>query len=104
MPLPAIPHQTAERQTLAGILDWRLGLIEALSDQRRFVQQAIRRNLMVLPRFVGMTDADVDDHYDAQRRELDRLTVLNLVASAEATMNVDYFRRVRGKLKDPLAL
>jgi hypothetical protein len=29
--------------------------------------------------------------------------VLNLVASAEASIKVDFFRRVREKLKDPLA-
>ena len=28
-----------------------------------------------------MTEGDVDLHFDAQRRELDRLTVLNLVAT-----------------------
>ena len=50
-----------------------------------------------------MTESEVDAYFDGQRRELDRLTVLNLVASAEATIKIDYFRRVRGKLKDPLA-
>lgn len=50
-----------------------------------------------------MTEGDVDTYFDTQRRELDRLTVLNLVASAEATITIDYFRRVGGKLKDPLA-
>ena len=29
--------------------------------------------------------------------------MLNLVASVEAVIRVDYFRRVNGKLKDPLA-
>ena len=51
-----------------------------------------------------MTEGDVDAHYDAQRRELDRLTILNLVASAEGTVKVDYFRRVDEKLKDALSL
>ena len=50
-----------------------------------------------------MTEPDVDIHYDAQRRELDCLTVLNLVASAEATIKLDYVRRVREKLKNPLS-
>jgi hypothetical protein len=52
---------------------------------------------------MGMTESEVEAYYDSQRRELDRLTVLNLVASAEATIRLDYFRRVDGWLKDSLA-
>ncbi|MFZ1934433.1 MAG: hypothetical protein WCB27_23635 [Thermoguttaceae bacterium] len=85
------------------VLDWHRGVVDALLDQRRSVQDAIRASATFAARFVGMTEADVDVYYDAQRRELDRLTMLNLVASAEATIKVDYFRRVEGKLKDPLA-
>ncbi len=65
---------------------------------------AIRQNVAVASRFVGMTEGEVDALYDANRRELDRLTVLNLVASAEGTLKDDYFRRVKKKLKDPLSL
>jgi hypothetical protein len=48
----------------------------------------------------GKVDAD----YDLQRQELDRLTMLNLVASAEAAIKLDYSRRVGGKLKDKVAI
>ena len=71
-----------------------------LVEQHGSVQHAIRHGSSVAPRFVGMTEAEVDAHYDADRRELDRLTVLNLVASAEGTLKVDYFRRVMEKRKD----
>jgi hypothetical protein len=103
MPLPPIAYETAEPQTLDEIRDWHRGVVDALVDQRVSVQRAIRTGSPVAPRFVGMTEADVDAHFDAQRRELDRLTVLNLVASAEATVKVDYFRGVGGKLNDALA-
>ena len=51
-----------------------------------------------------MTESDIDAWYDARRRELDRLTVLNLVASAEAAVKVDFFRRVGQKQKNKRAL
>jgi hypothetical protein len=35
-----------------------------------------------------MTESEVDAHYDSHRRELDRLTVLNLVASAESLVHL----------------
>jgi hypothetical protein len=103
MPLPSIDHETAEPQTLDEILYWHGGIVEALIDYRASVQRAIRSGSAVSARYVGMTDGDVDVHYDAQRSELDRLTILNLVASAEATIKNDFIRRVGGKLKDPLA-
>jgi hypothetical protein len=103
MPVP-LNDPTAEPQTLDEVREWHRGVVDALIDQRASVHQAIRGGLPVAARFVGMTEGDVDAYYDAQRRELDRLTVLNLVASAEGTIKVDYFRRVGGRLMDPLAL
>jgi hypothetical protein len=102
MVVPSI-NETAEVQTLDEIRDWHRDIVDALLGQRASVQHAIRAGLTVAPRFFGMTEADVDGWYDGRRRELDRLTVLNLAASVEATVKVDYFRRVGGKLKDPLA-
>ena len=103
MAVPPIDHATAERQTLDEIRDWHRGIVEALLAYRTLAHSAVRDGLPVTPRFLGMTESDVDAHYDAQRRELDRLTVLNLVASAEATITEDYFRRVNQNLKDSLA-
>jgi hypothetical protein len=102
MPVP-LTDPTAEPQTLDEVRDWHRGVVEALLERRAGVLRAIHRGLAVAPRFAGMTEADIDSHFDAQRRELERLTMLNLVASAEATIKIDYFRRVGGKLKDPLA-
>jgi hypothetical protein len=104
MPLPRTNHKSAEPQTLHEIREWHQGVVEALADQSVSVHQAVRAGSAVAPRFVGMTVGDVDAYYGAQRRELDRLTVLNLVASAEAKIKVDYFRRVGDKLKDPLSV
>jgi hypothetical protein len=101
MPLP-LPATTAELQTLDDIRDWYRGIVEAIGDQRASVQRAIGQGAVVASRFVGMTVEDVDAHCDDQQRELERLTVLNLVASAEASIMVDYFRRVRKKKREDL--
>jgi len=104
MPVPSINHETAELQTLDEIRDWHRGIVDALVERRASVYHAIRTVMPVAPRFVGMTEGDIDAYHDAQRRELDRLTMLNLVASAEATIKIDFFRRVDKKLKDSLAV
>ena len=103
VPVPPVNAENAEPQTLDEILDWHRGIVEALVDQRGAVQRSIQAYSTVAPRFVGMTEAEVDTYYDVQRRELERLTMLNLVASAEAAIRDDYSRRVGGKLKDLLA-
>lgn len=103
MAKPASPAGGPEPQTLDEILDWHTGMVDALIAQRASVQRAIREGLSVPHRFVGMMEDELDAYHDSQRRELDRLTVLNLVASVEATIRSDYSRRVRKKLKDPLS-
>ena len=95
---------TSEPQTLDEIRDWHRNIVDTLVERRASIQQALRHNLAVASRFVGLTEGEVDALYDADRRELDRLTVLNLVASAEGTLRRDYSRRVDKKLKDPLSL
>jgi hypothetical protein len=103
MPIPLVDADSGERQTLDGILAWHEGLVEALVEHRAAVVRALRVGAATPNRFVGMTEGDVEAYFDDQRRELDRLTVLNLVASVEASIRIDYFRRVRGRLRDALA-
>ena len=103
MPIPRIDRETAEPQTLDEIRDWHRGIVDALIDQGASVRHAIQSGSAVAPRFVGMKLDDVDAYHDLQRRELDRLTVLNLVACAEAAIKIDFFRRVKDKRKDLLA-
>jgi hypothetical protein len=103
VPVARVGADTGEPQTLAEIREWHLGIVEALLEQIAAVHRAIRTDSSVASRFLGMTEADVDNYHDARRRELDRLTMLNLVASVEAALRMDYLRRVQGKLKDQLA-
>ena len=103
MPVPPSDYPTAERQTLDEILEWFRGMADALIEHRASVRQATRDGSPVAARFVGMSKPDVDAHFDGQRLELERLTMLNLVASAEASITVDYFDRVRRNLKDTLS-
>jgi hypothetical protein len=103
VPLGPIDPDTGERQTLDEIRDWQRGMVEALVDQRALVARAIREGSAVTTRFATMPEADLDGYFDIQQRELERLTMLNLVASAEASIKDDYFHRVRKHLKDPLS-
>jgi hypothetical protein len=104
MPLPSHDDRSGERQSLDLIIDWHRGIVKSLVLHRITIQHAIRTGGSVGARFVSMTDDEALEYFDAQRRELNLLTVLNLVASTEASIRIDYFRRVRGRFKDTLAL
>ena len=60
MPIPLIDRETAEPQTLDEIRDWHHGIVDALVEQRASIQHAIRQSSAVAPRFVGMTEGEVN--------------------------------------------
>lgn len=103
MPIPRMDDATAEPQTLDEIAEWHQDVADALVARRASTLRAILDGSPIASKFVGMTEGDVEAHFTSIRCELDRLTVFNLVASAEASIRVDFFRRVKGKLKDPLS-
>lgn len=103
MPLGPIDPNKGERQTLDEIREWHLGIVAAIMDQRASILHAIRDGSAVAPRFAAMTESEVDNYYEMQRRELDWLTILDLVASTEASVKDDFFYRVKRNLKDSLS-
>lgn len=48
----------------------------------------------------GMTANETETHFRAQREELDDLTSFALISATEATLRVDYLKRVYAKKKD----
>lgn len=87
----------SERQPLDWIRDWYQSTAAALVAYRASVQLAIQTGAAVSAQWDGLTPAEVDAQYDLHRQELDRLTMLNLVASGEASITEDYFRRIEKK-------
>lgn len=104
MPLLSAEHPQSERQTLDEIFDWYLGMTESLVAHRAVVRDALLSTPATPePRFVFFTEAEVDQYFAEQKGELDRLTCVNLVGSAEGSIRLDFARRVIGKLTDPLS-
>jgi hypothetical protein len=50
-----------------------------------------------------MTKEEIIDDFIWQTEELERLVCLNLIASAEATIRIDYLTRVYEKKKDTIS-
>lgn len=103
MPAPDPEDETAEPQTLDQIIDWYRDTADALAARRAAVLEAVRSGTAVPERYATLTEDELAARYAGQVLELDRLTVLNLVACAEAGVRLDFRRRVKGRLKDPLS-
>ena len=84
-------------------MNWYEGVLDALRCQISTARPSVRHAIFISPRLFGMTEKELDSYHDAQRLELDRLTVLSLVASVEAEIRLDYDRRVHTRQKDPLS-
>ena len=102
MPLP-VEHPQSERQTLDEIYDWYVGMTESLVAHRAGIRETLLNGTAPEPRFFGFSETDVEQYFSGQRGELDRLTCVNLVGSAEGSIRLDFARRVLGQLPDPLA-
>ena len=95
----------AEPRTLDEVFAWRSGVSDSLSEHRALILARARRGEAVRGRFLGMNESDVDVYFELQQRDLDRLTIVGLMAAAEAWLRRDYHRRVRHgrKRNDPLS-
>lgn len=89
--------------SLDDVRDWYEAMRESLLAHRSTIIAALS-GAIVVPnnRFIGMTIDEVDKEFAFQREELDNVTVLSMMASAEAKLQSDYDDRLDAKRKDPL--
>lgn len=59
---------------------------------------------VVDPRFLGYLPSDVDQYFEVLRGETELLATLDLIASIEAAIKVDYTNRVERRIKDNSSL
>lgn len=84
MTLPQLNEE--DRQSLEQILEWLADVVAALLFQQMHLQRATVTGSFIPARYFGMTEAEVEEHFDQLQDELQLLTRLNLVACAEAAI------------------
>ena len=93
-----------QRHTLDDVRNWHEGIIESLDAHRAATLASFHGSSFVpASRFFGMTRDEIDEEFGSRREELDSLTILGLMASAEAAIREDYRRRVAGARSDTLS-
>jgi hypothetical protein len=54
-------------------------------------------------RFIGLTGPEVKEFFDAQRNQLERLTMFELLATTEGILRIEFKGRVAARRKDSLS-
>lgn len=79
-------------------------ILDAYEDHVEALEHVLHARATVtadpLSRFFGLSSADIQDRLLRDREELDRWTVLMLVASFEATLKTDAEDRIRARTRD----
>ena len=91
---------SGEELSLVRIWEW----YEETEQAINFYQQEVINGLIfgkcVSDTFSGMTRKEVKQYFSSHKEELEHVVSLDIVASAEASLRVDYLRRaLRGKVK-----
>jgi hypothetical protein len=89
--------------TLSEVWQWYQNLDSAIDCYQTEVINALLSGKKVADIFLGMTKEEIIEDFVWQTEELDRLVCLNLIASAEATIRIDYLTRVYEKKKDTIS-
>ena len=93
-----------QQHTIDDARNWHSAMVEAMAAHRASVLDSLHRETVAAgTRFFGLTRDEVDLLFDADRQELDAMTILSLMASAEATIREDYLDRIARRLKDSLS-
>jgi len=91
---------SGSEKTIQAIWDWYDFQSRLSLERKSQLLQQLRNGQPVSdPRFFGMTIEEIDDFFG----ELDCLVMLDLLASAEAAIRVDYLNRVYRRRKDAVS-
>ncbi len=93
-----------QEQDLPEVWEW-YGFQDALvgEEKSRVLSAWSGGTALSAPRYFGLTRDELDDWFDAQRMELDKLTMLGLIAATEAALRVDFIVRVVERSKDAVS-
>jgi hypothetical protein len=90
-------------QSLATIWQWYEAIQAALNSYQRDILNALFQGQSVNEPFLFMTKEDVLDYFVQQKTELEHLVSLNMMASVEAAIRIDYLKRVYARKKDSVS-
>ncbi len=90
---------SSQELSLSKVWRWYQEMDKALDDYQTEIINTRTEEISVSV-FFGMAKNEIIEEFTWQKNELDRLVSFNLIASAEASLRIDYLTRVYEKRKD----
>jgi len=92
-------------QSIDEALKWHAAISESVIQHRANVLSALRGggSLPSTGSLIGLTESEIEAHFEAERAEVDGMCIVNIAAAAEAALRRDYRERVRRNAADPLS-
>lgn len=102
--------QAKSNPDLSAVWNWYEFQLQLIASERRRFRLVFRGHratgeldVDLVARFLGSNESEVDQSFENQRMELELLTMLVLLTTAEAILRIDFHKRVQNRLKDPLS-
>ena len=96
--------RSAEEYTIQEVLEWYGLQQQAIGHERVRVLHDLHAGAAAADsRFFGMTPDEIDDFFELHRAHLDDLVMLDMLASPEAAIRIDFLSRVKNRGKDPVS-
>jgi len=94
---------SGKEQNLSTIWQWYEDAQTAFNSYQRDTLNALFRGETIDEPFLFMTKVDVLNYFSEQKSELENLVILNIMASVEAMIRIDYLNRVYTRKKDSVS-
>jgi len=91
---------SGKKQNLSIIWQWYEDAQAAFNGYQRDTLNALFQGETLEEPFLFMTKDDILNYFSEQKSELENLVSLNIMASVEATIRIDYLNRVYTRQKD----
>jgi hypothetical protein len=91
-------------QSIDAALDWHTAIVDSVLAHRAATLAAFHTGAQrIASAFFGMTYADIDAFFVAERAEVDAQAIVTIIAAAEAAIRADYRERVQDVYRDALS-
>ncbi len=91
---------SGQEVSLSYIWQWYQETEKAINHYKIMVINSLTSGARMSDTFLSMTKDEIIEHFTEQKEELEKLVSLDFIASAEASLRVDYLTRVYNKNKD----
>jgi len=91
-----------EEKSIEFVFGWYQDQSDALRNYKNEVVQSILIPPVLTPKFFGYTLSEIEEHFEENVNELERLVCFDLISATEGALRVDFYSRIAARKKTDL--